>query len=71
MRVKLFSSGSSWGKPEKQFAALESSINEWLEGHPDIDVAHSHRLSQPTFGWGQLAVAIWYSEAEVQRPIAE
>jgi hypothetical protein len=62
MKVKLFTSGSGWGKPAAQFDKLETEINSWLEAHPKVAIAHAHQLSQPTFGWGQLAVAVWYSE---------
>ena len=61
MRVKVFVRGG-WARPAEQFAALESEINAWLEAHPDIEVEHTDSISQPTFGWGQLALAIWYRE---------
>lgn len=62
MRVKLFTRGTSWGKTASQFDNLEADINAWLESHPDVVVERAHKLSQPTFGWGQLAVAVWYQE---------
>ena len=65
MKVKLFTVGGSWGKDETRFATLESDVNAWLAEHPDITVEYAHRLSQPTFGWGQLAVAVWYSEETI------
>ena len=62
MNVKLIASGTSWGKPATQLETLEKKINDWLTEHPTITVEYTHRLSQPSFGWGQLAVAVWYSE---------
>ncbi len=69
MKFKLFTSGgswavSSWGKPAAIFDSLETEINSWLEAHPNVAVEHTHRISQPTFGWGHLAVAVWYKEAD-------
>lgn len=61
-KVKMLSSSTGWGKPAKQFAELEEAVNHWLAVHPDISVEDTHLLSQPTFGWGQLAVAVWYRE---------
>lgn len=61
-KVKMLSSSTGWGKAANQFTALEDSVNQWLESHPDISVEDTHLLSQPTFGWGQLAVAVWYRE---------
>ena len=64
MKVKLFTSGSGRGKPAAQFVGLETEINSWLEAHRNVVVEHAHLLSQPTFGWGQLAIAVWYGEAD-------
>ena len=61
-KVKMLSSSSRWGKPAEQLADLEGEVNRWLEGHPDISVDRTHLLSQPTFGLGRLAVAVWYRE---------
>ena len=61
MKVKLFTRGKVLD-PHKRFEDLESDINTWLADHPDIEVTYAHRLSQPTFGWGELAVALWYRE---------
>jgi hypothetical protein len=61
-KVKMLSSSTGWGKPAKQFAELEEAVNDWLANNPDISVEDTHLLSQPTFGWGQLAVAVWYRE---------
>jgi hypothetical protein len=61
-KVKMLSSSTGWGKPAKQFAELEDAVNHWLARHPDISVEATHLLSQPTFGWGQSAVAVWYRE---------
>ncbi len=61
-KVKMLSSSTGWGKPAKQFTELEEAVNHWLASHPDISVEDTHLLSQPTFGWGQLAVAVWYRE---------
>lgn len=74
MEVKLFTSGTSWGvrswaKPAAVFEGLETKINSWLELHPNVDVEHAHLLSQPTFGWGQLAVAVWYRAADADTPV--
>lgn len=66
-KVKMLSSSTGWGKPAKQFTELEDAVNEWLAGHPDISVEDTHLLSQPTFGWGQLAVAVWYREHSSRR----
>lgn len=60
-RVKLLSTAAGWGSA-KQIAELEGLINEWLESHPDISIERTHMLSQPTFGWGQLGVAVWYRQ---------
>ncbi len=65
MKVKLFTSGTSWGKPANQFASLEEAVNAWLDAHPGITINQAHQLSQPTFGWGQLAIAFWYEDAVV------
>jgi hypothetical protein len=66
MRVKLFTNKSGWkGGAQLQFDALEDQINQWLATHPEVSVAQTHMLSQPTFGWGQLAVAVWYNEDHV------
>ncbi|MEN8114540.1 MAG: hypothetical protein ABFS21_09140 [Actinomycetota bacterium] len=56
MKVKMFTVKS------KHFEALEADVNAWLVDHPNIVIEHVHRLSQPGFGWGHLAVAIWYTE---------
>jgi hypothetical protein len=61
MKVKLFTTSSGWGKPVKQFDELEVTINAWLADHPEVVVEHVHRMSQPSFGWGQLGVAVWHS----------
>lgn len=61
-KVKMLSSSTGWGKPAKQFSELEDAVNSWLDRHPDISIERTHLLSQPTFGWGQLAVAVWYRE---------
>lgn len=63
-RVKLVSTPTGWGS-SKQIAQLESQINDWLEGHPDISIDRTHMICQPTFGWGQLAVAVWYRQHSV------
>ncbi len=57
MRLKLFTVGKG-----KHFELLEAMVNEWLAEHPGIQIQYAHRLSQPTFGWGHLAVAVWYTE---------
>jgi hypothetical protein len=62
MKVKLFTTSSGWGKPINQFEELESNINGWLSEHPNAVVENAHRMSQPSFGWGQLGLAVWYSE---------
>jgi len=64
MKVKLFTRGTSWGKTASQFDNLEADINGWLGANPNVVVERAHKLSQPTFGWGQLAIAVWYHEAE-------
>lgn len=64
MKVKIFNRGSWKGKPVDRFNDLEVMINTWLAEHPDVAVEHVHRLSQPTFGWGELAIAVWYSEPD-------
>ena len=70
MRVKMFVRGSSWGKkPATQFGGLEADVNTWLEANPNIVVEHAYQLSQPSFGWGQLAVAVWYSEADADTTV--
>ncbi len=61
MRVKLFAAKEK-GKRSARFEELEAQINTWLESHPNITVERAHRLSQPNLAWGQLAVAVWYSE---------
>lgn len=63
-RVKLLSTPTGWGS-SKQIAQLESQINDWLESHHDISIDRTHMISQPTFGWGQLAVAVWYRQHSV------
>ena len=64
MKVKLFAVGMGKKKVKRavRFEALEAEINSWLEDHPDIAVEQVHQLSQPNIDWGQLAVAVWYSE---------
>lgn len=57
MRLKLFTV-----KKGDHFSKLEAKVNEWLADHPTITVRHVHRMSQPTFGWGHLAIGLWYSE---------
>ena len=69
MKVKLFVRGSGWGKPITQFQDLETDVNSWLDERPNIVVEHAHRLSQPAFGWGQLAVAVWYTEPNAERNV--
>jgi hypothetical protein len=69
MKAKLFVKGSGWGKPITQFQHLEAEINSWLDENPNINVEHAHRLSQPTFGWGQLAVAVWYTEPNANKTV--
>jgi len=64
MKVKLFTTSTSWGKPARQLEELEETINSWLAAHPDASVDHVHRLSQPTFGWGQLSIALWYTDSD-------
>jgi hypothetical protein len=64
MKVKLFTRGGGWGKAATQFEKLEADVNSWLEEHPGIVITEVHRMSQPTFGWGQLAVAVWYEEPQ-------
>lgn len=65
MKFKLFSISSSWGFKSQsvQVAELEQQVNAWLEQHPDIEIEGAHRVSHPTFGWSQLALALWYREA--------
>jgi hypothetical protein len=46
----MLSSSTGWGKPTKQFAELEDSVNSWLEDHPDISVEETHLLSQGVGG---------------------
>ena len=66
MRVKLFTNKSGWkGGAQLQFDGLEDQINDWLATHPEVSITQTHMLSQPTFGWGQLAVAVWYNEDHV------
>lgn len=67
VKFKLFSTSSSWGKPAKQFAELEDQVNAWLADHPGIKIERAHMLSQPTFGWGLLAVAVWYDQPQATR----
>ena len=62
MQVKLFVKGVGRGKPGSHFQRLETEINSWLGEHPGVVVENAHRVSQPTFGWGQLAIAVWYTE---------
>ena len=63
MKVKLFTNKSGWkGGAQLQFDGLESQVNEWLDSHPEVSVVESHMMSQPTFGWGQLGLAVWYTE---------
>lgn len=57
MRLKLITA-----KKGDHFERLEVQVNEWLAEHPSINVRHVHRMSQPGFGWGHLAIGIWYSE---------
>ncbi len=61
MRVKLFTRGKGLD-PHKRFEDLEQDINSWLAEHPEARVAFAHRLSQPTFGWGELGLALWYED---------
>jgi hypothetical protein len=56
MKVKLFTTS------KKHFETLEANVNAWLADHPGVEIKYAHRLSQPTFGWGHLAVAVWYTE---------
>lgn len=63
MRVKLFTNKSGWkGGAQLQFDGLEDQVNEWLESHPEVSVVVSHMMSQPTFGWGHLGLAVWYTD---------
>lgn len=65
MQVKVFLQGRRFRKnPAALFDGLEADINTWLEANPNIVVEHAHQLSRPSFDWGQLAVAVWYTEAE-------
>ena len=56
MKLKLFTT------TKKHFETLEADVNDWLRDHPGVEIKHVHRMSQPTFGWGHLAMAIWYIE---------
>jgi hypothetical protein len=67
MKVKLFTIGKRY-QPAINLEDLETAINTWLEEHPDLAVDHVHRLSQPTLGWGQLSVAVWYTEPPTSAP---
>ena len=62
-RIKLFTTSSSWGKPASQFSELENTINAWLSANPGAVIDRAHQLSQPSFGWGQLSIAVWYHES--------
>ncbi|MEA2024888.1 MAG: hypothetical protein U9N79_11470 [Actinomycetota bacterium] len=64
MKVKMFAVGIRKKKVKRavRFEFLEAEINSWLEDNPGIAVDHVHQLSQPNIDWGQLAVAVWYSE---------
>ena len=62
MQVNLFRRGGTKVKPAEQFNDLEDEINSWLAEHPEITIEPAHRLSQPTLGRGERAVAVWYSE---------
>ena len=62
MQVKLFRRGGTKVKPAERFSDPENEINSWLAEHPEITIEPTHRLSRPTLGWGELAVAIRYSE---------
>lgn len=64
MRVKLFTRGHEIRKAVPRFESLEADINAWLTDHPEVVVENAHRVSQPTFGWGHLAIAVWYSESK-------
>ncbi|MDH3682323.1 MAG: hypothetical protein OEV40_20505 [Acidimicrobiia bacterium] len=68
MRVKTFAVGvSSWrNNATAQIRDLENQINRWLEANPNLVVGHANRLSQPIIGWGELAVAVWYSEPDIE-----
>lgn len=67
LKFKVFSSSSGWGKPATQFEELEEQVNSWLADHTDVSLDQAHMLSQPTFGWGQLAVAVWYRQPQSTR----
>jgi len=57
MKFKLFTVAKG-----KHFEVLEADVNNWLADHPNAQITLAHRLSQPGFGWGHLAVAVWYTE---------
>ena len=62
LQVKVFVRGKGFGvKPAELFEGLEADVNAWLEANPNLAVEYVHQLSRPSFDWGQLAVAVWYS----------
>ena len=65
MRVKFFVLGTGGlrrRKPAQLFEDLQQEVNSWLTAHPGIAIEYAHQLSRPSFDWGQLAVAVWYTE---------
>ena len=62
MRLKIFAVKSGNSVKKARFEALETNVNEWLADHPDITIDHIHVLTRPNLGWGQTALAVWYSE---------
>ncbi len=62
MRLKVFSVKSGNSVKKSGFGTLEAKVNEWLIDHPEVTIEDTHALSQPNLGWGQTALAIWYTE---------
>lgn len=74
MQVKIFVRGTSGlrrRKPADLFHDLQTDVNTWLEANPNIVIEHAHQLSRPSFDWGQLAVAVWYVEAQSSSAVAD
>ena len=63
MKLKILTVKSGNSVKKARFDTLEANVNEWLADHPDITIEHTHLLAQPNLGWGQTALAVWYTES--------
>jgi hypothetical protein len=62
VKLKIFAVKSGNSVKKAGFETLEVNVNEWLADHPGISIEHTNDLAQPNLGWGQTALAVWYTE---------